>query len=144
MARGSKKKYTSKQKRKAHDIEKGYKKRGVSSKEAERRAWATVNKSDKGGSEKGRRRSREKAEQIELPQRWKKRRPEVESTQSARRSVRTRRPANRDDLKPLGNLHLDPARFFRAALAPSLPRAVRVFLADAQWFCSVAQLAPLS
>jgi len=47
------KKYTSKQKRKAHDIEKGYKKRGVSSKEAERRAWATVNKSDKGGRKKG-------------------------------------------------------------------------------------------
>ena len=39
MARGSKKKYTSKQKRKAHDIERGYKKRGVSSKEAERGAW---------------------------------------------------------------------------------------------------------
>jgi hypothetical protein len=37
MARGSKEKYTSKQKRKAHDVEKGYKKRGVSSKEAERR-----------------------------------------------------------------------------------------------------------
>jgi hypothetical protein len=53
MARGSKEKYTSKQKRKAHDIEKGYKKRGVSSKEAERRAWATVNKSDKGGRKKG-------------------------------------------------------------------------------------------
>jgi hypothetical protein len=53
MAQGSKKKYTSKQKRKAHDIEKGYKKRGVSSKEAERRAWATVNKSDKGGRKKG-------------------------------------------------------------------------------------------
>jgi hypothetical protein len=53
MARGSKKKYTSKQKRKAHDIEKGYEKRGVSSKEAERRAWATVNKSDKGGRKKG-------------------------------------------------------------------------------------------
>jgi len=35
MARGSKKKYTSKQKRKASKIEKGYKKRGVSSKEAE-------------------------------------------------------------------------------------------------------------
>jgi hypothetical protein len=47
MAQGSKKKYTSKQKRKAHDIEKGYKKRGVSTKEAERRAWVTVNKSDK-------------------------------------------------------------------------------------------------
>ena len=52
-ARGSKRKYTSKQKRKAHDIEKGYKKRGVSSKEAERRAWATVNKSDRGGRKKG-------------------------------------------------------------------------------------------
>ena len=52
MARGSKEKYTSKQKRKAHDIEKGYKKRGVSSDEAERRAWATVNKSDKGGRKK--------------------------------------------------------------------------------------------
>jgi len=52
MARGSKKKYTSKQKRKAHDIEKGYEKRGVSSEEAERRAWATVNKSDRGGRKK--------------------------------------------------------------------------------------------
>jgi len=53
MARGSKKKYTSKQKRKAHDIEKGYKKRGVSSKEAERRAWATVNKESHGGKKSG-------------------------------------------------------------------------------------------
>jgi hypothetical protein len=53
VARGSKKKYTSKQKRKASKIERGYKKRGVSSKEAERRAWATVNKSDKGGRKKG-------------------------------------------------------------------------------------------
>ena len=52
MARGSKEKYTSKQKRKAHDIEKGYERRGVSSKEAECRAWATVNKSDKGGRKK--------------------------------------------------------------------------------------------
>ena len=53
MARGSKKKYTSKQKRKASKIERGYKKRGVSSKEAERHAWATVNKSDRGGRKKG-------------------------------------------------------------------------------------------
>jgi len=37
----------------AQKIEKGYKKRGVGSKEAERRAWATVNKSDKGGRKKG-------------------------------------------------------------------------------------------
>jgi len=67
MARGSKKKYTSKQKRKAHDIEKGYKKRGVSNKEAERCAWATINKSDKGGRKKGGGRPREKAKQIEFP-----------------------------------------------------------------------------
>ena len=53
MARGSKKKYTRKQKRKASKIERGYKKRGVSRKEAERRAWATVNKSDRGGRKKG-------------------------------------------------------------------------------------------
>src|ERR1041384_1102824 len=53
MARGSKKKYTRKQKRKAEKIARGYKKRGVSKKEAKRRAWATVNKSDKGGRKKG-------------------------------------------------------------------------------------------
>lgn len=53
MARGSKKKYTSKQKRKASKIERGYKKRGVSSKEAERRAWATVNKESRGGKKSG-------------------------------------------------------------------------------------------
>ena len=53
MARGSKKKYTSKQKRKASKIERGYKKRGVSGKEAERRAWATVNKESHGGKKSG-------------------------------------------------------------------------------------------
>ena len=53
MPRGEKSKYTNKQKRKAEHIEEGYKKRGVSRKEAERRAWATVNKSDKGGRKKG-------------------------------------------------------------------------------------------
>ena len=58
MARGSKKKYTSKQKRKANKIEKGYKKRGVSSNEAERRAWATVNKKSAGGKKGGRKKKR--------------------------------------------------------------------------------------
>jgi hypothetical protein len=52
MARGSKKSYTSKQKRKASKIEQGYKKRGVSSKTAAKRAWATVNKQDGGGKKK--------------------------------------------------------------------------------------------
>jgi hypothetical protein len=40
-------KHTSKEKRKARHIEHGYEKRGVSKKESERRAWATVNKQDK-------------------------------------------------------------------------------------------------
>jgi hypothetical protein len=53
MARGSKAKYTNKQKRKAEHIEEGYEKRGTSKKEAERRAWATVNASDRGGKKKG-------------------------------------------------------------------------------------------
>lgn len=53
MALGSKEKYTNKQKRKAEHIEEGYEKRGVSTKEAERRAWATVNKEDKGGKKSG-------------------------------------------------------------------------------------------
>jgi hypothetical protein len=40
-------KHTSKEKRKARHIEKGYEKKGVSHREAEHRAWATVNKQDK-------------------------------------------------------------------------------------------------
>ena len=53
MARGSKSKYTSKQKRKAEHIEEGYEKRGVGKDEAERRAWATVNKQTGGGNKEG-------------------------------------------------------------------------------------------
>jgi hypothetical protein len=53
MAQGSKAKYTGKQKRKAKHIAAGYKKRGVKTREAKRRAWATVNKSDKGGKKSG-------------------------------------------------------------------------------------------
>ena len=53
MPRGDKSSYSSKQKRKAAHIEKGYEKRGVSSKEAERRAWATVNKESGGGKKSG-------------------------------------------------------------------------------------------
>jgi len=54
MAQGSKKKYTNKQKRQAEHIEEGYEKRGTSKKEAERRAWATVNKTSGGGKKSGR------------------------------------------------------------------------------------------
>jgi plasmid stabilization system protein ParE len=53
MPQGDKDKYTDKQKRKAEHIEEGYEDRGVSHKEAERRAWATVNASDHGGKKSG-------------------------------------------------------------------------------------------
>ena|SRR5688572_8602438 len=53
MAQGDKAKYTSRQQRKAEHIEEGYEKRGVPKKEAERRAWATVNKMDHGGKKPG-------------------------------------------------------------------------------------------
>ena len=46
-------KYTNKQERKADHIAEGYEKRGVSKDEAEKRAWATVNKQDGGGKKSG-------------------------------------------------------------------------------------------
>jgi plasmid stabilization system protein ParE len=53
MPRGEKDAYTDKQKRKAEHIEEGYEKRGVPKKEAEARAWATVNKDSGGGNKSG-------------------------------------------------------------------------------------------
>jgi plasmid stabilization system protein ParE len=53
MPRGDKSKYTEKQKREAGHIEEDYEKRGVSEPEAERRAWATVNKMTGGGKRSG-------------------------------------------------------------------------------------------
>lgn len=53
MPRGDKSKYTDKQQRQAEHIEKGYESRGVSSGEAEKRAWATVNKIHGGGKKGG-------------------------------------------------------------------------------------------
>jgi hypothetical protein len=53
MPQGSKEAYTDKQKRQAAHIEAGYKKKGLSEKTAEARAWATVNKQDGGGKKSG-------------------------------------------------------------------------------------------
>ncbi|MDF0487996.1 plasmid stabilization protein [Sphingomonas sp. H39-1-10] len=53
MPRGDKDAYTDKQKRKAEHIEESYEDRGVSKKEAEARAWATVNKESGGGNKSG-------------------------------------------------------------------------------------------
>jgi hypothetical protein len=52
MPKGDKSSYSGKQKRKAEHIEEGYEKRGVGKGEAERRAWATVNKQDGGAKKK--------------------------------------------------------------------------------------------
>ena len=57
MPQGDKSAYTDKQRRKAEHIEEGYEKRGMSTKEAERRAWATVNKQDGGGKKAARKAS---------------------------------------------------------------------------------------
>jgi plasmid stabilization system protein ParE len=53
MPRGDKSSYTDTQQRMADHIAEGYEKRGVSEEEAERRAWATVNKETGGGNKSG-------------------------------------------------------------------------------------------
>jgi len=53
MPQGDKTAYTDKQKRKAAHIADGYEDRGVPEKEAEGRAWATVNKDSGGGNKSG-------------------------------------------------------------------------------------------
>jgi plasmid stabilization system protein ParE len=53
MPRGDKSSYTDKQERQAEHIEEGYEDRGVGRTEAERRAWATVNKETGGGKKSG-------------------------------------------------------------------------------------------
>ncbi len=53
MPRGDKSSFTDKQKRKAEHIEEGYEDKGVPDEEAERRAWATVNKESGGGKKSG-------------------------------------------------------------------------------------------
>jgi plasmid stabilization system protein ParE len=53
--------YTAKQERKADHIAEGYRDKGVSKKEAEERAWRTVNKQDKGGQNDGSGRSRSRS-----------------------------------------------------------------------------------
>lgn len=53
MPQGDKSKYTDKQKRQAAHIEQSYEERGVGEKEAERRAWSTVNAVSGGGKKSG-------------------------------------------------------------------------------------------
>ena len=53
MPQGDKSSYTDKQKHQARNIEAGYKKKGLSRKTSEARAWATVNKITGGGKKSG-------------------------------------------------------------------------------------------
>ena len=62
MPQGDKSSYTDKQKRRAEHIEEGYEKKGVSSKTAKARAWATVNKISGGGKKSGSGRGKTKNE----------------------------------------------------------------------------------
>lgn len=96
MPRGDKSKYTDKQKRKAEHIEEGYEDRGVPKKEAQRRAWATVNATDHGGRKEGgggRGRSRNAAPSKKggrLGGKAAADRPAAERSASARKAARTR------------------------------------------------------
>ena len=96
MPRGETRKYTDKQERKAGHIAEGYEKRGVSEKQAERRAWATVNKDDGGGKNPG---GSGRGKTTDKPAARKggriggarsAARPKAERSKSARKAARTR------------------------------------------------------
>ena len=96
MPRGDKSQYTDKQKRKAEHIEEGYERRGTSHKEAERRAWATVNKESGGGNKSGSGRGvRDTHESARKGGRLggaaSAARPAAERSASARKAARTRK-----------------------------------------------------
>lgn len=96
MPRGDKSSYTEKQKRQAEHIEEGYEKRGISTKEAERRAWATLNKETGGGKKSGS--GRGKSENLapsrkggKLGGRAAARRPAAARSASAKKAAATRK-----------------------------------------------------
>lgn len=97
MPRGDKSKYTEKQKRQAEHIEEGYEERGISEGEAERRAWATVNKvtgggKKSGGSGRGRKEDHSPMKKGgRLGGRAAAARPASERRASARKAARTRK-----------------------------------------------------
>ena len=96
MPRGDKSSYTGKQKRMAEHIEEGYEERGVPEKEAERRAWATVNKIHKGGEKSGSGRGKPEDHSPmrkggKLGGRASASRPKAARSASARKAARTRK-----------------------------------------------------
>jgi plasmid stabilization system protein ParE len=100
MPRGDKSKYTGKQKRKARHIEEGYQSRGVSEREAERRAWATVNKESHGGKQGGSGRGKPESHASShkggrLGGRASARRPAAQRSRSAVKAAATRKRHSR-------------------------------------------------
>jgi hypothetical protein len=96
MPRGDKSSYTTKQRRQARHIEKGYERRGVGEKEAERRAWATVNSETHGGKKSGSgrgRKSNTRASQKggKLGGRASAKRPAAARRASAKKAAATRK-----------------------------------------------------
>jgi plasmid stabilization system protein ParE len=96
MPRGDKDKYTDKQKRKAEHIEEGYEHRGVPEKEAERRAWATVNKESGGGKRSGSGRGKKESHAVSrkggrLGGKASASQPAAERSASARKAAATRK-----------------------------------------------------
>jgi hypothetical protein len=100
MPRGDKSSYTEKQLRQAEHIEEGYEERGISEDEAERRAWATVNKMTGGGKKSGSGRGKRvnkaparKGGRIGGPRGGKAaaRRPAAARSASAKKAARTRK-----------------------------------------------------
>jgi plasmid stabilization system protein ParE len=96
MPRGEKSAYTDKQKRMAGHIEDGYENRGVPKDEAERRAWATVNKESGGGNKSGSGRGKEDTQVSSEKGRRKggaasASRPAAERSASAKKAAATRK-----------------------------------------------------
>jgi plasmid stabilization system protein ParE len=96
MPRGDKSSYTNRQKRMARHIEEGYEDRGVSRKEAERRAWATVNKETHGGKKSGSGRGKPEDHSParkggRLGGRAAAKRPAAARSRSAKKAARTRK-----------------------------------------------------
>jgi plasmid stabilization system protein ParE len=99
MPPGDKSSYTDKQKRKAEHIEESYEERGVSEDEAERRAWATVNKEDHGGKKSGSGRGKEEdlspsRKGGRLGGKASASRPAAQRSASARKAAKTRRASS--------------------------------------------------
>lgn len=96
MPRGDKSSYSRKQKRKARHIEESYEKRGVSEGEAERRAWATVNRESGGGKKSGSGRGRKRSHAASrkggrLGGRASANRSAAARSRSAKKAARTRK-----------------------------------------------------